>query len=436
MTVAHWRTLDNGFRVLTLEMSHLHSLRLDLHLRVGSRWETSETNGLSHFVEHLLFNGTRSYPSATELSLAAAEIGGALNGEVGPETAGYYLWTRTMHLEEAISIFSSMFTEPLFDEKEMDIERRIVLAEIAEENRRGSVDELLWPNHPLSYYVSGPRSNLRGFSRDQVLDHWRRFYVPDNLILVAMGNVDHDRVGALAEKAFGGMTGRFAEKFAPWRGTDAGSTGAAVGSANAEPGPRFKFVTLMENPGYNVGLAYRAFGAGDTRRVALGLLNTILGVSDTSRLFLGVRERQGLVYTVESYTTLWTDTGALEVEFNASRRKLRPALEAVMRELRSLATREVSVGELARAKEWQIATLESGLDDPAGLSRRCALRALFNDSLSIEETIELTEKVTAEEILEVAREIIRPENACLFIQGPGFGARDKREIRDLVRGKE
>lgn len=422
MTLAHWRTLDNGFRVLTLQMPHLHSLRLDLHLRVGSRWEVPETNGLSHFVEHLLFNGTGSYPSATELSLAAADIGGALNGEVGPETADYYLWTRTMHLEKAISVFSSMFTEPLFDEKEMDIERRIVLAEIAEENRRGSVDELLWPNHPLSYYVSGTRSNIRGFTRDQVIDHWRRFYVPDNLILVAMGNVDHGRVEALAEKAFGGMTGRFAEKFAPWTG--AGS------------GPRFKFVTLMENPGYNVGLAYHAYGAGHPRRVALGLLNTILGVSDTSRLFLGVRERQGLVYTVESYTTLWTDAGALEVEFNASRRKLRPALEAVVRELHSLVAREVSDVELARAKEWQIATLESGLDDPAGLSRRYALRALFNDSLSIEETIELTEKVTAEEVLEVARDIIRPDNACLFVQGPGFNARDKREIRDLVRGKK
>lgn len=408
--------LRNGLPVCVVPQPHLHSLRLDFFVRDGSRWETPGTSGLAHFTEHLLFGGNELYQSKRELALAIAKVGGAANGETSPEVTSYYLLTRPGHLAPALEIFGAMMTRPLFTPVEVKLEKRIVLAEIGEELRKGSVEELLWPGHPLAFYVSGSPERVRRFDRDLVLDHYRRFYVPDNVLLVVSGPVTAAEVRPLAEKSFAPPPGSFRE--------------AAVPALDVPLDRRLvRFATVADMPSFSLSLAYRLARPDLRRQATLSLLNTLLGASDTSRLFLGVRESLGLVYTVESLLTLWTDVGSLEVAMNASRRHLRPALAAVLQEITRLVAEEVSEAELGRAKEWLVASLEGLLDDPGSLARRLALQALFQDMPPIDEAIRLTMDITPREVREAAATVLRPENARLFLQGP----RLEREERDAVR---
>lgn len=412
--------LPSGLRVIVVPQPHLHSLRLDFFIRDGSRWETPETNGLAHFTEHLLFGGNERYPSKHELALAIADIGGAANGETSPEVTSYYLLTRPGHLAAALEVFGAMMTRPLFRQAEVQHEKRIVLAEIGEELRKGSVEELLWPGHPLSFYVSGRPDRVRRFDRELLLDHYRRFYVPDNVLLVVTGPVTAAVVRPLAEKAFASPTGGFREQVATAEGVP-------------PAGRLVQFATVADMPSFSLSLAYRLSRPDLRQQAALALLNTILGASDTSRLFLGVRERLGLVYSVESLLTLWTDVGSLEVEMNASRRHLRPALTAVLQEISRLVAEEVPGAELTRAKEWLVASLEGLLDDPGSLARRLALQALFQDMPPIEEAIRLTLDISSEEVRDAAAAVLRPEAGRLFLQGPRLEREERDEVRATLR---
>lgn len=411
---AHWYRLPCGLRVLTLELPTFNSLRFDLYLRDGSRWETRQTNGIAHLTEHMLFNGTASYPSANRLALAVADIGGAMNGEVGQELTGYSLWTRPRHLERGLALFASMVTEPIFDPDELETEKKIVLAEIAEQPNGTTLDQLLWPDHPLSFPVPGRRRNVARYSRADVLEHYRRFYTPDNMVLVVAGPVSHGDVVRLAEQHFGRLSGCFACTCRPvpppgWR-------------------PRFRFNTLRDTQTYTVALAYPFFPRTPATKAAFWLLNTVLGTSDTARLFLKVREEMGLVYSIDSDTALWSDAGVVEIEWKAARGKLRRALRQVLLEVRRLRDHPVEDAELRRAKEWRIASLESLLDDPESLSRRYAAGTLFGDYLPLQELIDLTAAVTARELQAVAREVFRAA-PCLLLQGPQLSPAERARLR-------
>ncbi len=419
MHQSFWHRLPNGLRVLTLEMPHLNSLAVELFVRDGSRWEGEETNGLSHLVEHMLFNGNASYRLGRDLALAVAELGGAMNGEVGQEMAEYSLWTRPQHLDRSLEVFASMFTEPLFDEEELELEKRIILAEIGEQPSGSTLDQLLWPNHPLSFPVPGKRKTVVSFTREQVVTHYRRFYVPDNLVLVVAGPVSHRHVERLAARLFGRLSGRFRERY--------------VSAPAPAPVPQTRFTTLRDITSYQVSLAYPFFPRTNPDRAAYWLLNTILGTSDTSRLFLKLREELGLVYSVDSHTALWSDTGVIEIEFKVARSRLRRALAQVLDQTACLRSERVSQAEMDRAKEWRIASLESLLDDPDGLARRYAAGTLFGDYLALEDLAELTAAVTPEDILGIAQAAFREEGSCLLIQGPELQTAGRAELRALFR---
>lgn len=420
MHSAKWEILPNGLRVLTLEFPHLNSLRFDLFLRDGSRWETQQTSGLAHLTEHMLFNGTAAYPTAVQLALAAADIGGAMNGEVGQELTNYSLWTRPRYLEQGMAIFASMLTEPIFDPDELEVEKKIVLAEIAEQPGTSTLDELLWPGHPLSFPVPGKRRRVAAFRREDVVWHYRSFYRPDNMVLVVAGPVCHADVTRLAARHFGGMNGRFDRVFEP------------APPPNRRPVARFNVLRDVQT--YAIALAYPMFPRTPAERAAFWLLNTVLGTSDTARLFLRVREELGLVYSIDSHTALWSDAGVLEIECKAARPKLRRALRQVLKEVDELRRRPIEPDELKRAKEWRIASLESLLDDPEGLARRYAAGALFEDPLPLETLIDLTAAVTAEDLLAAARQAFGTTGPCLLIQGPELTPAARAALRaDFVK---
>lgn len=412
--------LDNGLPVHVVGLSHLRGLQLSFFLRDGSRWETAETNGIAHFTEHLVFGSNALFPSKRELALALADIGAAANGETGPEVVGFYLATRPAHLARAIEIFGSMICQPVFTPRDLGLERRIVLAEIGEELRKGSVEALLWPDHPLSFYISGDKNNVRHFSREEVQEHHQRFYVPENGALVVSGPVSAAQVRPLVEQHFGSLSGRFDERVLP-----------AAGVAPSES--RVRFATVKDMPSYGLSLAYRLGRPDPRQEIALSLLNTVLGASDTSRLFQSLRETLGLVYTVESNLTLWTDEGSLAVELNASSRHLKQALRKALQEIERLADEEISDGELDRAKEWQLASLEAVYDSAASLSQRLALRTLFGEMPSLEDALRLTREVRAAEVRAQAAQILLPNAARLFVQGPGLDAADRADVRQIIR---
>jgi len=203
--------LRNGLAVVTVETPHLHAAAVALYVRTGSRYETAANNGLSHFVEHMLFRGSASFPSSLALNRAIEERCGMLGGETGRDYSLYQVSLHPREIHDALQILGDLFASPLFSD--IDLERAIVLEEILddfdESGQRINIDDVgrehAWPRHPLGFSITGPESNIRRFTQAQVRTHFRRFHGARNLVLSVAGPLDHAKVLASAERAFGGL---------------------------------------------------------------------------------------------------------------------------------------------------------------------------------------------------------------------------------------
>src|SRR5215471_4464181 len=203
--------LANGLRVVTVETPYLHTANVCLYVRAGSRYERPETNGLSHFVEHMLFRGSSRFPDSFALNLAIEELGGTLYAETGRDYSLYQIPLHPRHVVRGLEILGDLFSAPAF--RDIDLERQIIVEEILEDlddrGRNVNLDDLsrvvAWDKHPLGYTITGPLKNVRRFSVDEVRSHFQHFYGATNMVLCVAGPFRHQRVTALAHQAFGGV---------------------------------------------------------------------------------------------------------------------------------------------------------------------------------------------------------------------------------------
>ena len=412
--------LDNGLTVLTERMPHVRSVSMGIWVKTGSRSETPELNGVAHFVEHLLFKGTRRR-TAEEIAKQVDSIGGHLDAFTGKETACYSAKVLDDHLPLAFDILSDLVLNPRFDPDEMERERCVVLEEIKMEE--DTPDDLVceiftqnfWRNQPLGRPILGTSRTVSQLDRDRVADFFREHYTPDQLVVSAAGHLDHRNLLDLAHQHFGHLEGR--------------SNGRALAPAKACNSISLRTKKELEQAHICMGVPGCALT--DQDRFAFYLLSTILGAGMSSRLFQNIREKQGLAYAVFSGLSSFRDTGCLSVFAGTSLGNVGRVVSSIVREFRDLKEHRVEDEELRRAKDHLKGSLLLSLESSSSRMSNLARQELyFGDYTPPQETILEIDRVSAEKVQELACSVFDTRQVALTVLGNLEGVRFGRADLD------
>lgn len=402
-------TLPNGLRVLTAPMPHTRSVTVSIYVAAGSRYECDELAGASHFLEHLLFKGTRKRPDPGEIAAVIDGVGGSFNAATDREDTVYYCRVASPHFPLALDVLVDMMRAPILDPTELERERFVILEELAMvEDSPGQqvdllIDEIMWPDQPLGRDVGGTPESVTAITRDQVLDYTARQYVPNNTVIAIAGNVQHEEaVARVTELTEGWQPGA---NVLPWYpAIDASDTRLAV---------RYKKTEQA-----HIALSVRGLPVRHPDRYALGLLSAILGEGMSSRLFMEMRERKGLAYDVHSYTVNLLDVGAFGVYVAVDPKKAEEALKVALGELVSL-KEYITHLELTKAKELTKGRLLLRMEDTRAVSGWIgAQELLLGDVLTPDQVVEAVEAVTVDDLHRVANALLVDDKLHLAVVGP------------------
>ena len=405
--------LPNGATVVSVTVPHTRAISYSVLLRAGSRFETDLVAGISHFVEHIVFKGTKSWPTAKAISEAIEGVGGGLNASTGREIVTYWARVPEPKFEQAVSVISSLVTEPINDRDEVEKERDVILEELAmsrddPHSRIGMIsDEVTFPGHALGRDIAGTPESLKNIDREGLAGFMDTQYVPSSVVIAVAGNRTHAEVLDSVGKRFGDWKAGTAPAE---RETTIGiARGQAVRVENWD-GEQANFVLTMP------GIKHE-----DPDRWALSLMNVILGDGMSSRLFQRIREELALAYSVYSFPVMHSDQGAFGVYSGVSPDKAQLALGAVMDELARFG-KTVTADELDRAREYVRGRLLLGTEDTRGAVHWVGRQlALTGKIITIDETLASIDAVTLEDLRRIAERILRPEDYRLVVLGPFEG---------------
>jgi predicted Zn-dependent peptidase len=392
--------LDSGVRVVTEHMASVRSVALGFWIGTGSVGETEDEAGLSHLVEHMLFRGTARYASL-EIDQLFDAMGAELNAGTGKETTSVYTRVIDEHLPEAFDVMADMVWRPRFAADDLDNERQIVLEEIAmyEDDPQDKVFDVLgeavFGDHPLGRPIIGRAEIVGGVPADGLLAFHHARYVPRNVVISAAGNLDHDALVAMVEKA------------------QAERVGAVVPPVTPPPpaiGPRRLFVAKPTEQ-VHVTLGAPGIARDDERRFALRVLDNIFGGTSSSRLFQEVREQRGLAYAVYSFASQYRDAGQIGLYLGTRPDNVGAAMEVVGRELERVRDQPATAEELARSKENVKGRIVLALESTSARMNRLGSSVLGGlPLLGVDEVVERIEAVTLADLEELAQELYAPEH--------------------------
>lgn len=397
----------NGLVVLTEPMEHVRSVSVGIWIRTGSRREPAELNGISHFIEHMVFKGT-SRRSAEDIARETDRLGGMLDAFTAKEMVCFNIRVLDEHLAAAFDILADMVLAPRFPKEEIARERSVILEEIrmVEDNPEDLVHEMFtqgfWGSHPLGKPILGTRKTVRGFSRETLEKWFHRWYTSSNMIITAAGHFSHQQLLDLIVPRFG--------KLAP----------AADGRSDMPPAPRVKIGARSKGDLEQVHLCLGvpAYPMADPKRHAASVLNNLLGSGMSSRLFQNIREKQGLAYAVFSEMNPYRDAGILSVYAGTSLKTAEQVVRSVTAEFRDLKEKPVSEEELRRAKDNLKGGALLALESSGARMRDLARQYIyFGQYVTPEERIAQMEAVTPEQVQQVAQEIFRPGRVSAAMLG-------------------
>src|SRR6185369_1074123 len=409
MIRSYLHTLKNGLRVVTVEMPHLHSAEIAIYFKVGGRNDPPGREGLSHFLEHILFRGTADFPSSLAIESAFEIIGGAPNAGTDAESTYYYSRIHPDNFKRGMEIFASMLMQPLLSG--IDIEKRIIAEEAREDlNEQGEevnpdtiVSRMLWPRHPLGMPTVGTLESIAAIERNDLEEHLKRYYVPSNAVLVVSGPVKNRAVLAAARDCFGAW--RDAEVPVP---------------SHVKLGRSMPMIRCVQDSDsqMNLQLAFLGFARDDRRFMALRFLRRILAGGGSSRLHLRLREELGIIYSVDGAIGAYDETGCLAFDLATAPDTLIHAVEATLEELLRITETPVPGDELERIRNSYIFDLEFSRDSAYEMGGRYGWGELMGVVRSIEEDQCEARQVTAAELQETARALFTPGNLRLVAVGP------------------
>jgi len=405
--------LPSGLIVLTERMEHVRSVAMGVWMRAGSRHEIPELNGISHFVEHMVFKGTKSR-SAQRIAREVDAIGGNLDAFTGKETVCFNIKVLDEHVPTALDVLSDLVLNPVFASEEIARERGVILEEIKmdEDNPDTLVHEIFtqgfWKGHPLGKPILGTRETVRSFSQNTLLSFFEQRFQAGNMVFSAAGNLEHDRFVELVAHHFGSLV-----------------PGSVCGDGAAPTvTPRLHLRNKKSLEQVQLCLGVPAPPVADSSRYITLLLNTILGGGMSSRLFQTVREERGLVYAIYSDLNPYRDTGSLCVYAGTSSDRALQVIDLIMEEFRRLKTEPLQPEELRRAKDQLkgnlLLSLESSMSRMSNLARQ---QMYFERFFSIDEILDHVEAVTEDEVMDMAVRLFQPERVALTLLGRLDGLR-------------
>jgi predicted Zn-dependent peptidase len=411
--------LPSGLRILTETVPAMRSVSFGVWVAVGSRDETGRLSGVSHFLEHLLFKGTRKR-RALDISAEIEAVGGEINAFTAKEYTCYYARVLDDDLALAVDVVCDLVADSLIDPADVETERGVILEEIAmhDDEPGDEVHDLfaraIYGDHPLGRLVSGTTETISPMTRQQIRGFYRRRYTPPSIVVAAAGNLDHGVVVKLVRQALDGTPLDTVPALpAPRR-----SATPAVRTRAARC-----LVQHKDTEQAHLVLGCSGIDRLDDRRFALTVLNNVLGGGMSSRLFQEIRERRGLVYSVYSYASQYADTGIFAVYAGCAPGKADEVLELTRAELGQVAAHGVTEAELARGKGMAKGSYVLGLEDTGSrMSRLAKGELLYGDVLSVDELLARVDAVTLDEINALANDLLtRPMS--LAVAGPfGDGA--------------
>jgi predicted Zn-dependent peptidase len=390
--------LDSGTRVVTEAVPSVRSVALGLWVRTGSRDETPAQAGVSHFLEHLLFKGTKRY-SAIEIAEIFDGLGAAVNAATGKESTNLYARFLDTHTDEAFDLLAEMLLGPTYPE--IDSEREVVLEEIAmyedepQDKVHDVLDQAVFGGHPLGRRVLGEAEVISSIPIPDIDAYHRARYTGGNIVVAAAGNVEHDRIVELAKRH---VEPPVAER------DDAAVEAPQLDDAQVG-------FQQKDTEQYHVCFGGPGIDRGDERRYALGILDAVFGGSTSSRLFREVREKKGLAYSVGSYTQQYVDSGLIALYVGTREDNVQEACEIIGRELASIHTDGISEDELVRAKEHVKGRMVLSSESTAARMGRIGKAVLFDTPLlTLDELLEKVDAVTLGDVAELGQELYAPES--------------------------
>ena len=406
--------LPNGLTVITEQMQHIRSASIGVWLQTGSRDEDAEWNGISHFIEHMVFKGTK-HRTAEEIARQVDSIGGNMDAFTAKECICFNVKVLDEHVPTALDIVSDLVLNPVFDAADIARERGVIMEEIKmdEDNPDYLVHEIFtqnfWKDHPLGKPILGTKETVKRFERPSVVDAYDHRFSPGNIIVSAAGNLDHDRFVEL-------VTGHF-EHMKPLKN----------GNGFHSSAPKIFSRIILRNKKaleqVQLCLGVPAHPIAHEKRHAGYVLNTLLGGGMSSRLFQNIRERQGLVYSIYSDLNPYRDTGCLAVYAGTSLASASKVVQSVVSEFRKLKSEPVPEEELRRAKAQLKGSLMLSLESSTARMSNLARQEMYFDRFyDLDELIEKIEAVTAEDLTGLANEFFKTESVALTALGnlPGL----------------
>jgi predicted Zn-dependent peptidase len=411
------QVLPNGLTVITEQMQHIRSASIGIWLQTGSRDEDSHWNGISHFIEHMLFKGTK-HRTAEEIARQVDSIGGNMDAFTAKECICFNVKVLDEHVPIALDILSDLVLHPVFDAEDITRERGVILEEIKmdEDNPDYLVNEIFtqnfWKDHPLGKPILGTKETVKRFERQAVLDAYAPRFAPGNIIVSAAGNLDHDRFVELVTKHF--------EHMKPFKN----------GFHSAAPKVVSRIVLrnkkALEQVQLCVGVPSHPIA--HEKRHAGYILNTLLGGGMSSRLFQNIRERQGLAYSIYSDLNPYRDTGSLTVYAGTSRESALKVVHSVVSEFRKLKKEPVPAEELRRSKDQLKGSLMLSLESSTARMSNLARQEMYFDRFyDLDELIEKIEAVTVEDLQSLAQEFFKTESVAVTALGNLNGLKLSRE---------
>ena len=405
--------LDNGLRVLSDCMPGMASVSLGAWVGVGSRYESEDLGGVSHFLEHLLFKGTKTR-SAKEITEEIEGIGGNVNAFTSEEHTCYTIKVHHGHLATGMEILSDMLLNSTLRPKEVQRERDVIQEEMnmSRDNPGEYVQELLaglvWPDHPLGRLIIGTSQTIRSVKRSQIFQYKTQHYTASNMVLVAAGNLSHDTLVGLARKHFGKTPSGKIPSYEKVKPCDKNHTPVAA-------------VYDQKTEQVHMAMAFPGVARGHSDRVAVKVLGILLGGNMSSRLFQEVREKKGFAYDISSSTHHFHDTGSLLIYAGMEARKVLPCLEVISEVLRDVGKGNVRPEELRRAKEYGIGRLTLGLEKTMErMSWLGEWTISTGDIPDARKAIAQIQTVTMRDVRRVARTVLQQEACRLQAIGHGL----------------
>jgi predicted Zn-dependent peptidase len=411
------KVLPHGLTVITEQMKHIRSASIGIWLESGSRDETAQVNGISHFIEHMVFKGTE-HRTAEEIARQVDSIGGNMDAFTAKECICFNVKVLDEHLPLALEILSDLVLYPTFDADDITRERGVILEEIKmdEDNPDYLVHEIFtqnfWKDHPLGKPILGTKETVKRFERQGVVETYAHRFAPGNIIVAAAGNLNHDEFVELVAKHF--------EHLKP----------AKNGFHSAEPKISSRIVLRNKKALEQVQLCMGvpALPIAHEKRHASYILNTLLGGGMSSRLFQNIRERQGLAYSIYSDLNPYRDTGCMAVYAGTSLASADKVVRSVVKEFKDLKNNPVPEEELRRSKDQLKGSLMLSLESSSARMSNLARQEMYFDRFQdLDELIEKIEAVTAADLQEIAQQFFKPDSIAIAALGNLNGLKISRD---------